>query len=168
MKKLILILFLLTSMLIEAQIRFIDNEYFTFSIGLDPSATVKEKSVNLYGEVCLVSYWKYVNVNTQFLPSLKGGYWDFGGTFGVNLTSGTFEKTRYYTGLRLGLIKRGFNDTETFTYPLFGAELGVDYYITDEIFVGVRGTGDYRTDFKYSYADPFVRYSGFVKLGIKF
>ena len=43
-----------------------------------------------------------------------------------------------------------------------------DKNLRNNIFIGIRGTGDYRSDFKYSGADPEIRYSGFIKLGLKF
>lgn len=168
MKKIIFLAMLLMSSLIHAQVRFIDKEYFISSISIDPLASVKESSPNIVLELGLVSYWKYINVNIQILSELKGGYMDFGGTFGINLTTGRFDNIRYYSGLRLGQIKRGLSEEKVYTYPLVGGEAGIDIKLSETYYVGVKGTGDYRTDFKYSGANPEIRYSGFVKLGIKF
>lgn len=77
--------------MVNAQIRFVDKEYFTTSIAVDPNATIKD-GLNLTGEIELVSYWKYIKVNCQVQPDLKGGYIDYAGSFGINLTSGYFEQ----------------------------------------------------------------------------
>jgi hypothetical protein len=150
MKKIIMLIGLIFCLNISTaqSIKFIDEEYGMITVGIDPSATVKEKSPNLYASLELVSYWKYVNLNMQFLPDLQGGYLDYGGSFGLNLTSGYFSEMRYYSGVRMGMIKRGFNADRTYTYPLIGFEGGVTRKLSNKIVVGVRATGDYRSDFK--------------------
>jgi hypothetical protein len=162
MKKLFITAFLTIGMMGSAQINFVDREYFTASIAIDPNATIKD-GLNITPEIELVSYWKYVKVNCQIQPDLLGGYVDFTGTFGVNLTSGNFYKYRAYTGVRLGHIRRSI-----YGYPLAGFEGGIDYNISDKFFVGLRGTGDYRSDFKFSGANPAMRYSGTVRAGFTF
>jgi hypothetical protein len=169
MKKILLLGVLLIGMTGNSQgIRFGEKENFTASLSVDPMATIKEKSPNVVAEIELVSYWKYVKASVQVLPSLQGGYLDLAGGLGLNLTSGYFEQMRYYGGIRLGVIKRGFTEDETYTYPLFGFEGGINYNVTDKFFIGIRATSDYRSDFKYSGAKPFYRNSGFVKLGFNF
>jgi hypothetical protein len=162
MKKLLIIVLLTIGMMVNAQIRFVDKEYFTTSIAVDPNATIKD-GLNLTGEIELVSYWKYVKVNCQVQPDLKGGYIDYAGSFGINLTSGYFDTWRAYTGVRFGHIRR-----ENFGYPLAGFEGGVDFNVTNSTFVGLRATGDWRSDFKYSGAEPAMRYSGTIRVGFKF
>jgi len=161
MKKLLL-LALLTTTMVNAQIRFIDKEYFTTSIAIDHSASVKEKGVDIVGEIELVSYWKYVKFNVQSFSVLEGGYLDGVGGFGINLTKGKFDAWRLYSGGRIGFINRS-----KYVYPLVGIESGIDYNI-ERIFIGLRATGDYRSDFKYSGANPSMRYSGFIRIGTKF
>lgn len=161
MKK-ILLAFLAIGMTANAQIRFINKEYFTTSIAIDPNATIKD-GINITPELELVSYWKYVKVNSQIQPDLSGGYFDIAGTFGINLTKGRFNKWRAYSGLRLGHIWRG-----SYGYPLVGFEGGIDYNINDKIFIGLRSTGDYREDFIFSGAEPSMRYSGIIRIGTKF
>lgn len=163
MKKLLTIAFLTIGMIVNAQ----KKEYTFINILADPSASIKERSLNVVFEIEHISYWKYVKANIQVLPSLKGGYLDVTGGFGVNLTSGYFDEVRYYSGIRLGVIKRGFTEDETYTYPLVGFEGGIDFKITEKLVLGLRGTGDYRSDFKYSGADASMRYSGFIKFGFK-
>jgi hypothetical protein len=162
MKKLIITALLTIGMMANAQIRFVDKEYFTTSIAVDPNATIKD-GLNLTGEIELVSYWKYIKVNCQFQPDLQGGYIDYAGSFGINLTSGYFDTWRAYTGVRFGHIRR-----ETYGYPLAGFEGGIDFYVTNSTFLGLRATGDWRSDFLYSGAEPAMRYSGTIRAGFKF
>lgn len=161
MKKLIITVLLIVGMTVSAQ----KKEYSNISLAIDPSASIKEKSPNVVVELELVSYWKYVKASVQVLPDLKGGYIDLTGGFGGNVILDRFSRARVYSGVRLGFIKRGFTSDKTFTYPLAGVEGGINYNLSESFYVGVRGTGDYRSDFKYSGAEPSMRYSGFVKIG---
>ena len=164
MKKLIIAL-LLVSNITFGQIRFLRGESFNVSIAVDPSASIKEKSPNLVFEIEALSSDVYVKSNLQILPALLGGYSDISGGIGLNLTSGYFSKIRYYGGVRMGLIFRGFTEGRTYTYPLIGIEAGINHYISSNTFIGIRATGDYRSDFKYSGAPSSIRYSGFIKVG---
>ena len=169
MKKIFSIVLILLSLSIQSQnIHFVDDEYFTASLAVDPSASLKEDSPNVAFEIELVSYWKYVKANVQVLPGLEGGYLDLTGGFGANLTHGKFDKVRYYGGVRLGVIKRGMDEGETCTYPMWGLEGGIDVKLTDSFFIGVRTTGDWREDFLYTGGEPGLRYSGFGRVGFKF
>lgn len=167
MKKLFTIATLILTLNASAQISFIENEYVTLSGYVDPYASVKEGVINFGSEIQLVSNWKYVKAGFQSFNALEGGYLDFTGGFGVNLTSDIFEETRYYAGVRLGFIKRGLTNNDPQTYPLAGIEGGFDYQLTETFFIGVRATGDWREDFMYSGAEPEMRYSGFVRVGLK-
>lgn len=159
MKKLLLTAFLVIGMIANAQ----KKEYFTATIAVDPSATIKENSPNLVAELELVTYRFYVKASVQTLPDLEGGYFDYGGAVGFNIFLNRWKTTRTYYGARLGTIRRGGNG-----YPLVGFEGGIDFDITQEVFIGLRGTGDYREDFKYWGGDAEIRYSGFIRVGLKF
>lgn len=164
MKKILIIAFLVIGMVAGAQVRFIDKEYFTTSIAVDGGASMKEGGIDIVGEIELVSYWKYVKVNVQSFAVLYGGYTDVAGGFGINLTPGIFDKWRLYAGGRLGLISRG-----QYIFPLVGSEVGVDYnFRNSNMFVGLRGTYDYRKDFQFSGAPASMRYSSFIRIGTKF
>lgn len=170
MKKLLILtlLFTVTSAFSQSNLRFMDQEYFTFTTFIDPGASIKEKSIDIGVEIQVVSYWKYVSAGVEILPGLEGGYASYHGAVGVNLTSGYFSKVRYYAGLRLGNIKRGFSNGDTQSYPLFGYEAGIDYEVTNGVIVGLRTTSDRREDFKYSGANPEMQQSGSIKIGVKF
>lgn len=167
MKNYFTLAILILSLNATAQLQFIQNEYVTLSGHIDPSASVKEGGLHFGAEIQLVSHWKYVKAGFQSFNALEGGYLDYTGGFGVNLTSDIFEETRYYAGIRLGFIKRGFLDGESQTYPLAGLEGGFDYQLTDTFFVGLRSTIDWREDMMYSGANPKYVPSGFIRCGIK-
>ena len=90
---------------------------------------------NFTTEIELVENAFYVKTGIQVNPGLVGGYIDYAGAIGFNLTSGIFENIRYYGGIRLGTIIRNGNG-----YPLFGYETGFNVDITDKIFIGLRST----------------------------
>lgn len=164
MKTKLLTLLLLTFCTTNAQrVR----ERFNWSLLIDPTATIKEQSPNIVAEIELESGWKYVKANAQLLHALEGGYLDVCGNIGVNKRFGYFSKTRVFAGVRLGLIKRGFKEGQTFTYPLFGYEAGVNYQLRDYICIILRTTIDNRADFKYSGAEPSYRMSNFIGIGLK-
>ena len=159
MKKLLAIAFLVIGMMVNAQ----KSEYFTISLAVDPNATIKENSPNLVAELEYVNNLIYIKATTQVLPNLEGGYWDFGGAGGLNIHLNRWKTSRAYAGGRLGIIKRDGN-----SYPLAGFEGGVDFDVTDSMFIGVRGTGDYREDFEFWGGEAEMRYSGFLRIGFKF
>jgi len=159
MKKLITTALLTFSIMSNAQFR----EYFTVSLAIDPTATVKEKSPNVVLEVEYYQKWLYVKASTQVLPALQGGYFDYGGGAGLNINLGMYEKTRLYAGGRLGVIRRG-----GYGYPLAGAEAGINHYVSENVFIGLRATLDHRTDFKYWGGTPENRLSTFIRIGTNF
>ena len=157
MKKIIVLALLLT-ISVNAQ-----RKNFNFSVSIDPTATIQEESINLVAEIELQERVFYIKATTQVFTALEGGYLDFGGGMGLNTTLGLFEPFRVYGGIRLGIIKRGSQ-----SYPLFGYESGIDYNLSEDYFIGLRATYDNREDFLYSGADPFYRFSGFVRFGYRF
>ncbi len=155
MKKLLTIAFLVIGMMTSAQVR----EYFLFSVAIDPSATIKEKSPNLVAELEYGQKWFYLKASTQILPALEGGYIDYGGGGGLNVHLGLFQKTRIYSGVRLGVIRRGGNP-----YPLVGCEGGVSHKLSERIALGVRTTLDKRADFEFWGGEPKNRISNYFKI----
>jgi hypothetical protein len=141
------------------QIKIKDVETFNFSIVLDPKVSIEEKTPNIGIEI-EYSGPMYVRASITTFPALKGGYIDGTGAFGFTLSTGTFDRTNLYSGLRIGLIGRG-----NFTYPTYGFEAGINYGITENLLLGIRSTYDYRNDFVFTGGNPSFRYSGFVKIG---
>lgn len=167
MKKLLVLALLVFGMNTYAQPTFITSEYVTITGFVDPTASIKEDGLDFGAELRLVSHWKYVKAEFQSFNALEGSYFDMRGGFGVNMTTDYFERTYYYAGINLGLIKRGITNNDPQTYPLAGVEAGFKYQATDTILFGFRGTVDYREDKLYTAANPDWEYSGHLLLGIK-
>jgi hypothetical protein len=157
MKKLITTALLTISLMVNAQ------DKFNVSVYVDPFASVKEKGIDFGAEIEYNNRTIYTKAGFQSFSVLEGNYTDIAGGIGLNQRLGMFDKFRLYGGVRLGFIFRGSE-----TYPLAGGEGGIDYNINDKWFVGVRGTGDYRTDFDFWGGKSEVRYSGFLRVGMNF
>lgn len=148
---------------LNAQIQFEDREYFSAAIVTDPFATL-DSGFNLGAEVELHSLWGYIRGFTQVHPVMEVPYLDLGAAMGVTLKVGHFSPLRYYFGGRLGVISRDWK----FGYPTVGAEAGVNLLMRNNYVIGVRGTYDYRTDFKYWNNPSEWRPSAYLRLGIIF
>lgn len=144
------------------------EEFFFTNVLIDPTATIKEQSPNLVAEVGLVSGIKQIKAGVQILYGLEGGYIDLTGTIGVNIPIDFWKRLRVSSGVRLGVIKRGYKDSKTYTYPLFGVEGNVSYMLTDNFGLIFRTTYDRREDFLYSGAEPSNRLSNYGGLIVKF
>jgi hypothetical protein len=141
--KLKFICILLFSM-IEAsaqEIRFMDHEYFTCSAFGSPTTSINKTDFNFGIDIELVSYAKYVRLGINRIENIESNYTYLIGSFGLNLTSGYFDKLRYYLGLRSGLINRNKG-----MYPTTGIECGIDFDLTEDLYVGFKATYDYRSD----------------------
>jgi hypothetical protein len=158
------ILLLLTSIFCTAQSGFRINkmETFNFTIVLDPHASIKEKGVSI-GAAIEYSGSVYTRASITSFPKLKGSYIELKGAFGMNFTSGYFEKIRYYAGGRLGFI-----NIESTTYPTAGIEAGINIDLGDTAFLGVRGTYDKRSDSKFYNEPSKMKGSSYLLIGFKF
>ena len=158
MKK-ITILFMLITMSTFAQIG-LPEERASLAIFADPHASYKENSLDVgveFGYQGVI----YAKVQLEILPALTGGYTSFGGAIGANVQ---VQDTYIYTGVRLVPWVWRNGDSN----PLFGVEGGVNYYIGERTYVGLRATYDYREDMKLlNYPVKWVG-SGFIKLGSDF
>lgn len=160
MKQLIILLLITSFTYAQSNFRLNKEEYFTTAVVIDPNASIKEKGLNIGGEIEYVGSI-YVKASVTNFAVLQDNYTDVTGSAGLSFTSGYFEKIRYYAGGRLGLIRRAA------TYPTMGVEAGIDVMISDIAFIGIRSTYDKRGDADFYDGDDW-RYSGFVRLGIKF
>lgn len=161
MKKLITLL-LLSTLSYSQNIRFGDTETFNISILTDVNASIKEKGLNIGGEIELVSNAIYVRSGIQTFSVLEGGYMDWTTGIGLNLKSGYFDNFRYYAGGRLGIIWREGN-----SYPTAGCEIGIEHNFNSGFILGLRSTYDYRSDFEYWGGQSEMRLSTFIKIGWK-
>lgn len=162
MKKLLLLI-LVVQTSFSQNIRFNDKEYFTISTSIDPMSSIKENGLNIVGEIEYVGFI-YSKVGFESFSVLTGGYKDIHGVFGVNLTSGYFETFRYYGGFRSSMVFRGGSYAWN---P--GLELGVDYKLSDNFFIGLRSTLDRRNDQRIQDFSliPENQISGFIRLGYR-
>lgn len=164
MKKILTVILLVNVFLNFGQnIKFNNKEYFTLSTSIDPSSSIKEKGLDILAEIEYVGLI-YTKFGFESFSVLKGGYTDIHGALGINLTSGYFEKIRYYGGFRSSMI---FRNRSYAWNP--GLELGFDYQLSDNFFIGLRSTLDRRNDQKiqdYS-LKPENQISGFIRLGYR-
>jgi len=153
-------------------LRFANKEEFRVSMAFDPGASIKEKGINQITDIEYLHKIIYLKFGVQTFGALTGGYVDYQGGIGLNLTNGYFDKNRYYIGFKLGHIYRGkseqFGDGDG--YNVHGLEAGWDKFISkdNDVYIGVKLTRDYREDFLYSGADPKNVTSFFIKIGYKF
>jgi len=144
-----------------AQVEFNKVEYFTASVIADPYASAKEKGLLIGAEIEYVGL-VYTRVGITHFSKLKDGYTDAIVGIGINLTSGYFGEVRYYAGGRIGVIKRQATNATA------GAEAGIDFKVNETLFVGVRGTLDYRSDQEFYDGENGMIPSGFIRVGFKF
>lgn len=157
-----LLLILLISASASAQWGFGRSERFNFSVSIDPKGSYDAKGFNGTAELELEEHFIYIKGSTQLNTGIEGGYLDICGAGGLNFTYGTFENIRAYAGGRLGVIKRGGN-----TYPLAGVEAGVDFNISDNIFLGPRVTYDNRSDFEFWGGEAKGKFNFSVRGGVR-
>jgi len=152
---------LVTAVSLAQDLRFNDKEYFTASIILDPNASIKEHGLFIGGEIEYVGLI-YTRVGVANFAALEDGYTEAIGAIGLNLTSGYFDKVRYYAGGRLGVIKRQSTNATA------GVECGFDFILGENAFVGLRAVYDYRSDQEFYDYPNSMKYSGLIRLGFKF
>lgn len=145
----------------QSEFRFNKKEIFTITATVDPVASFKEKGIDFVSEL-EYSGTIYAKVGIESFEALYGGYKDIHSALGLNFTSGMYEEFRYYGGIRLAKVHRGDSSR-----PLFGQELGIDYNLSDNLFIGLRFTRDKRTDQEIFNWKPEIKYSSFIRIGYK-
>ena len=138
------------------------TESFTISTSIDPSASIGENGLDIVGEI-EYSGSIYTKLGFEHFPAMYKGYTDIHAAIGINFTSGYFDSVRYYAGIRTACVFRdsgyGIN---------YGLESGIDYNLTDNLFVGIRATYDYRLEQKAIFGwEPEMKFSGFLRIGYK-
>lgn len=157
MKKIIILL--LISNFVSAQFKVNDETSTNISVLVDPSASLKEKGLNIGAEINYREDGLYLHTGIQSFAVLPGNYLDWTTGIGIKFKYNDFNP---YIGGRLGFIKRGKENP----YSTYGAEAGIDYTL-GKFLVGLRSTYDLRNDFKYYGANSDWRFSTFVKIGVK-
>ena len=105
---------------------------------------------------------KLLEAGIATFATLEDGYTEAIGGIGINLTSGYFDKVRYYAVGRLGVIVRQSANATA------GVECGFDMLLSDTVFIGLRATYDYRSDFAFYDYPNEMRFTGLVRVGVKF
>jgi hypothetical protein len=148
-------------LLIAQGIKIKDTEDFTLSLISDPRASIKEGGLFIGAEI-EYSGSIYTRVGISNFAVLKDGYTELIGGIGINLSSGYFENVRYYTGIRLGVIKRRSANAAA------GIEAGIDFKLGDKGFIGLRAIYDYKSDSKFYDYSKEMQGNGFIRIGTKF
>lgn len=152
------ILFLLLPLLAIGQLRLNETESFNVALIVDPYASYIEEGLCIGAEIEYTGA-VYTRLGITTFPKLTNGYTDITGGFGAVFTSGYFDTITYYTGIRLGvIIREATNGTA-------GIEVGINHKLSDSFIIGIRGTYDYRSDWKFYGEENGMQYSTFVKLG---
>lgn len=156
------LLCLLAPFILSAQgFQLKETEDFTLSTIIDPGASIKKGGLFIGAEI-EYSGTIYTRVGIANFQVLKDGYTELIGGIGLNFTSGYFDRIRYYTGVRLGVIKRKAANATA------GLEAGIDFKIGEKAFIGLRTSYDYRSDFEfYDYPNQMIG-SGYIRIGINF
>lgn len=136
-----LLLFILFTTLATAQSEFRFNTKETGNIGLVTGLDTFGVEIEYSGTMCARLF-----VTTRSI----------GGAIGVQFTSGMYEKFIYYTAVRL-------HRKTDYPIPIAGLELGVNYWLSDYVFIGVRGAYDLKTEQSKTTTTP----NGFLKLGFR-
>jgi len=110
----------------------------------------------------------YVGPEVYFFPNLNNmDYAHFIGRFGVNYEYGTFEKLRFFGGVRIGALFRDSNNSGV--HALLGGEIGLQYTLQNNLFIRLSGATDVKTDSKiWSNDDSHTVNSVFVSVGFRF
>lgn len=163
MKKIFLALLFCNIAIAQTGFRFNGYEYFTASVSIDPTSSVKEHGLDIVSELEFVGKGGYVKVGLESFSVLEGGYTDFHAGAGVSFTTGMHEDWRFYTGVRVSCV---FRDGGHGVNP--GLEGGIDYDVLPNLAVGLRGTYDYRAEQEIIFNwKPETKLSGFIRVSYK-
>lgn len=130
MKKIIVAALLLTTMS-KAQIHIQNEDRFSIQISTD--SKFSKKGIEFQAEF---SNGVYIRPQIHY-ENLKDGYIETSAGMGLNLN---YNRWNYKSGIKLGLIHRAA------TYPIFAAEVGTEYHISEKLGIGLRVSYDARGD----------------------
>lgn len=157
MKRLLLILVLLTSTLTYSQYGRYDTSYTISaysSLNFSKGFEIRGEFTDWYMAFQFENFYKEIDGENMF-------HFNWGGALGIMRSHRDFN---FLGGIRLGLM----NIPDDTAKPSYGVELEVDYNISEMVFIGVRGTYD-----QYLNSTPTepnsVNYSRvFAKIGLRF
>lgn len=106
--------------------------------------------------------WGWIGAGISY-ADMQTNYLDIVGKGGVNFHLFSFDKVRYYSGLRLGALFRNVGNNGSF-YGLVGVVCGFDSYWFDKtVAIGLRYYIDYREDQKEQFYGDYDAYErGFL------
>ena len=160
MKNIIALIALLLYSSIFAQSQFRINKKDQFMWGITSSySSIKDSGTSFGAEIEYIGS-VYTRASISSTPNIKST--DIIGSIGASFTSGLFERTRYYTGIRLGFTKKSRTNATA------GWELGIEQKVSKNVIIGLRATYDYRSDYVFSgYNNGWVN-NNFIKIGFLF
>ena len=159
MKTLTTLLILLVTSVTIGQVQFGKKESFAFSGYIDPSASIKEKGLNIGLDIEYKGAM-YAKFGIESFAQLPGGYFDIHGGYGLRLTYGHFENLATYLGARMGVAFRNGAPN-----PIAGVEGGIDYTFENGFLLGVNGSYMYRGDQKAFQLPAIWRENFYIKIG---
>lgn len=98
---------------------------------------------------------------TIFISNQENKYTKVFAAIGLPFETGTNERTLVYAGARLGVIHR--DRVNGFA----GAEIGINYRISDGIIIGIRETIDHNSDYKFFPNEKSSELKTVIKIGFK-
>lgn len=144
----------------QSQFRLNTTQFGQVSVAIDPCASIKENGLHIGVEIENIRSL-YERFSITNFSSLKNGYTGFVGSFGLSFTRGMWENTRFYSGIRLGVISRNGG------HPLFGYECGIDTNLCEGVSIGLRAYMDYRSDVEFNDGVNQWRHNGVIRLSCK-
>jgi hypothetical protein len=131
-----LILFLLFTVTMQAQIHPQDEN--RFSIQLSTDNVVFQKGLFFGGIEFQAEFSNGIYIRPQIhYCDLTDGYLETSAGIGYNLA---YNRWNYKGGVKLGIVNRAAS------YPIIGVAADLEYHITDKIGIGLRGSYDMRGD----------------------
>jgi hypothetical protein len=161
MKKLLLLL-LLISFSVTAQIKKGELTYTAINIANDPYASIKEEGINISLELERVQNFGYLKAGIEVFPALEGGYNYLYTAVGFNLKIGYFDNWRLYSGIKAGAVNRRES-----VYINYGGEAGINYQIYENTLIGLKTDAIYRDDFNYWGGKSKFVGSGYITVTFK-
>lgn len=153
MKKTIIAIALLFSTASFSQLQFAEDPYFTFSSITEPlsNSIGSGAEIEIVGKGYARAGMTFSEENIETILAV-----------GLSLNTGYFESIRYYIGGRIGVNKRDRVNA------MAGAEIGIDFSLTDSLFIGARGILDYKSDTEFYNEPDKIKPSAAIRLGFKF
>lgn len=152
----------LTKLLLLLPLIASSQEYFTASVIVDPRASLSQNGLFIGAEIEYTGKI-YTRLGVANFAVLEDGYTEMMGGIGMNV-KGIFlgKDFRNYAGIRLGVVNRKSGNGTA------GVEIGTETDISDNVFIGIRGIYDHRSDSAFYNYPNEMKFTGLVRIGYKF